>query len=121
MALTLRELDGHFVGRLDLQDKSTYRLDDIAEAQGVMFQCPKCAIGVEKTADGRAFIGVHYILCWFQNRGVPDWMDPKPGRWNPAGRGLDDLTFVPPGNTSVALTNPDGCGWHGFVSGGIAE
>ncbi len=52
----------------------------------------------------------------------PDDLDPK-GRWTPSGTGLDDLTFVP-GNparaVSVLLTNPDGCGWHGYIRDGEA-
>lgn len=114
----LRELDAHFVGRLQ-PDKSYYRVDSIDEAQGVHFQCPKCAIGAIKTPDGKAFVGVHSILCWFDNRGVPPDLDPRPGRWNPSGTSLDDLTFVPPRATSVQLNG--GCNWHGFVTNGSAE
>jgi hypothetical protein len=85
----------------------------IAEAQGVQFLCPKCF-----AANG-GNVGTHMVMCWFNGRGVPDEMAPKPGRWNPSGAGLDDLTFVGPGAVSVHLTG-GGCGWHGFVSNGDA-
>ena len=117
--MRLLELDASF-----LKFISTYewrRVDTLAEADGVMFQCPKCAIGKERgEEDGRKFVrGAHSVICWFRGH-VPDDADPKPGRWTPSGTGLDDLTFVP-GNPvwadSVLLTGP-GCGWHGFIRNG---
>lgn len=85
--------------------------DDRANADGVMFLCPKCY------AENKGIVGTHRVLCWFKGK-VPDSMAPKPGRWNPQGTGLDDLTFVPPGAVSVLLTS--GCGWHGHVKNGDA-
>lgn len=87
-------------------------VDTLAEAQGVMFLCPKCF----KANNGS--IGTHMVICWFVGRGVPDDVFPKPGRWNPSGTGLHDLTFVGPGAFSVLLTS--GCNWHGFVTNGDA-
>jgi hypothetical protein len=73
---------------------------------------------MENCKPRRFVAGAHFVLCWFKDRGVPDTQDPKPGRWNPSGTGLHDLTFVPPGAVSVLLTG--GCDWHGFVKNGDA-
>lgn len=86
-------------------------VDSLAAADGVMFLCPKCY------AAHHGPVGTHQVLCWFVGR-VPDDVDPRPGRWNPAGTGVEDLTFVGPGAASVLLTS--GCGWHGFVRAGDA-
>lgn len=127
--MRLRDLDARFVrltktGQTDFDENE--HLLDLHEAHGVMFQCPKCAAGgtVREELDPwygvrRSVPGSHYVLCWFAGRGVPDDIDPKPGRWNPSGTGIDDLTFVGPGAASVLLTT--GCGWHGFVKNGDAE
>lgn len=88
---------------------SMERHEELSRADGVMFLCPKC---FEKNKGNK---GTHSVICWFVGK-VPDALDPKPGRWNPQGAGLDDLTFVPPGSTSVLLTS--GCGWHGHVVNG---
>lgn len=115
----LRALDGHFLKYID--KTHSLRVDALTNADGVMFQCPKCAGDCEPgEEDGRRFYrGAHYIICWFVGKVPPDH-GPGPGRWNPQGTGLDDLTFVGPGATSVLLTGP-GCGWHGHVVNGEAN
>jgi hypothetical protein len=111
-AVKLTDLDGQF---LKIDDHKSYHVvESIDEAQGVMFLCPKCF------AANRGKVGTHSVLCWFAGRGVPDDMSPKPGRWNPSGTGIYDLTFVPPGAVSVLLLG-GGCGWHGFVTNGDAS
>jgi hypothetical protein len=106
----LRDLQAQFYA---IVDEHSYRVvGTLTEAQGVVFLCPKCFV-----ANGGA-VGTHSVLCWFAGRGVPDSMSPKPGRWNPSGTGLDDLTFVGPGAASVLLKG--GCEWHGFVRDGDA-
>lgn len=118
--MKLRDLEAYFVkfslGPVDEHwpnGRPTYRhVDKLQDADGVFFLCPKCF----ETNHGR--IGTHMVGCWFVGK-VPPWVDPKPGRWNPAGTGLDDLTFVPPGAVSVLLNG--GCGWHGFVRNGDAR
>ncbi len=106
--LTIGPADEHFPnGR-----PSMAYVDTLAGADGVWFLCPKCF-----AANGGP-IGTHMVGCYFVGR-VPDWLEPGPGRWNPSGSGLDDLTFVPPGAVSVHLTG-GGCGWHGFVTDGAA-
>lgn len=106
--MKLRDLEGTFL-RL-LPDGPPGSSEEIGaerrDAHGVMFQCPKCV------KDGCG----HYVICWFT--GVDSAIAPKPGRWNPSGSTLDDLTFVPPGAVSVKLNA--GCGWHGLVKDGDA-
>lgn len=110
--MRLRDLD---VELLTYVNGKEFRTDatSVAEASGVWFLCPKCY-----AANG-GDVGTHRVLCWFAGRGVPDHIDPKPGRWNPSGTNIDDLTFVGPGAVSVLLTS--GCGWHGFVRQGDAS
>lgn len=122
--MRLRDLDAQFYKLIppDADGRTQYApVEVLAQADGVMFQCPKCAAehgGKVEEEEGRRFVrGAHMVLCWFKGK-VPDSIDPKPGRWNPSGSGLDDLTFVPPGAVSVFLTA--GCGWHGFVVNGDA-
>jgi hypothetical protein len=88
---------------------------DLANADGIRFLCPKCF-----TFNGGP-VGTHSVICWFVGR-VPDNLSPQPGRWTPAGTGIDDLTFVPgtpPRQVSVQLEG--GCGMHGVVIGGTIE
>lgn len=107
--MRLADLDATFLKRNP--DGSSQTGVSLAEADGIMFLCPKCF------ADNTGKVGTHSVICWFVGK-VPDDVSPKPGRWNPSGTGIDDLTFVPPGAVSVLLTA--GCGWHGFVKNGDA-
>jgi hypothetical protein len=86
-------------------------VETLAEADGVMFLCPKCY------AENGGPVGTHSVICWFAGR-VPDGVDPKPGRWTPTGTGLHDLTFVPSAGRSCSVLLLGGCGWHGFVANG---
>lgn len=113
----LRDLDAQFV-RLSKPDGSVWEElgGNIAIAQGVMFGCPKCY-----AANGNTMVGTHQVVCWSRSRGVPDGIEPGPGRWRLDGLGIDDLTLNadPPNNArSVALNG--GCAWHGFVTNGEA-
>lgn len=131
--MRLTDLDAEFI-RLEGKYGGTSCFDanghmlDITEAQGVMFQCPKCAADTKEPpreyldafrGPRRCVPGAHYLICWFVGRGVPDDVNPKPGRWHVSGTGLDDLTFVGPDAASVLLTT--GCWWHGFVRDGDAS
>lgn len=118
--MKLLELEGHFV-RLSLGPPEEHwplgrpshaKVESILDADGVFFLCPKCF------AANAGPIGTHAVICWFSGH-VPDWIEPGPGRWNPAGTGIENLTFVEPGAVSVALRG--GCEWHGFVRDGGAE
>lgn len=89
-------------------------VDSIAEADGVMFLCPKCYI------ENNGPVGTHSVICWFVGR-VPDDVDPKPGRWTPTGTGLSDLTFVPSDGRTQSVLLTGGCHWHGLVVNGDAS
>jgi hypothetical protein len=105
----MRDLEAELLWQ---ESKAGHRTDapSLAKATGVMFLCPKCY-----QSNGGA-VGTHRVICWFT--GVSLDIDPRPGRWNPGGTGVDDLTFVGPGSASVLLTS--GCRWHGFVRDGKA-
>lgn len=109
---TLRELEAHLLKKT--AEGSRY-VDELKDADGIIFLCPKCFPDIKKS-------GCHSVICWFEGK-VSDDVYPRPGRWTPAGTGLDDLTFVPGAKfkaVSVALGGGC-CGWHGFVKNGRAE
>lgn len=111
--MKLRDLDAQFLhAEVGGDAKFNRYVDTLAEANGIMFTCPKCL-----EANKGSNVGVHSVICWFT--GVPQDWSPKPGRWNAQGTGLNDLTFVPPGAVSVQLIG--GCEWHGFVKDGSAS
>jgi hypothetical protein len=83
----------------------------LAEAQGIMFLCPKCY------AKNGGAVGTHGVDVTFAGRGVPDLLGSHgdagaPSRWAIAGTGHGDLTMSP----SILLLG--GCGWHGFITNG---
>jgi hypothetical protein len=83
-------------------------VETLAEAHGISFLCPICF-----------HTSHHSVICWFEDK-VPDSAKPGPGRWNPVGTGLDDLTFVP-GKKTQSVQLLGGCNWHGFVTNGDAS
>ena len=95
-------------------DRSMQIVDTLAEADGIMFLCPKCF------AENSGNVGTHSVICWFVGK-VPDTLNPKPGRWTPQGTGLDDLSFVPSPGLSHSVLLMSGCNWHGFVTNGEAN
>ncbi len=114
----LSDLEASFRRITEIRDgelTSHKPVDAIADAQGVMFLCPKCF------ATNSGPVGTHGVICWSRARGVPDGVKPGPGRWSLVGTSLADLTLDgdPPGNArSVLLLS--GCAWHGFVTNGEA-
>lgn len=82
-------------------------VNTFAEAQGVVFDCPKCSL-VDR---GRS----HLCEATFEDRGVlPNQGTQKPGgqpvRWKiESGTGFHDLTLSP----SILLVG--GCEWHGHI------
>lgn len=84
------------------------RVDTIENADGILFLCPKCFV------NNKGDIGTHSVICWRPR--VPGDVDPKPGRWEFTGTGLDDLSLVA-GSSSVHLTG-EGCGAHFHVVNG---
>lgn len=109
MPLTLRQLEGELIKVTTDGYKSATGLS-LAEADGVFFLCPKCF-----AANGNSNVGTHGCICWFKGR-VPDSQIPGPGRWNPQGTSIDDLSLVPPGMCSVQLNG--GCNAHFNVTNG---
>ncbi len=117
--MRLRQLGAEFLG--EYSSTGYRRLESIEGAQGVIFQCPKCAEGKPPgEPDGVGFAGAHSVLCWFTNprnaAAVPVSAFPGPGRWTIEGSSIDDLTLHP----SVHLSGA-GCGWHGWVKAGDAS
>lgn len=111
--MKLVDLDAQFLKYAPDGDHVYLRnVQSLREADGVIFLCPLCF----QANNGR--VGTHSVICWFTGK-VPDDVGPKPGRWNPQGDGLHDLTFIPPGAVSVQLLG-EGCQWHGFVANGEA-
>lgn len=116
----LTDLDAAFYRYEPEGDKILLRqVDTIAEAQGVEFLCPKCFV------QNGGSVGTHAVICWSRSRGVPEDADPKPGRWSLHGTGLHDLTLngdaVGGGGARSVQLLGGGCGWHGFVTDGMAE
>ena len=103
--MKLTELYPQFLARED--DSQSKTVDTLAEADGIMFLCPKCFV-----ANGGP-MGTHVIICWKPS--VPLTASPSPGRWNMRGTGYGDLS-LDAGSSSIQLTG--GCRWHGFVKDG---
>ncbi len=115
MTIRLADLEPSF-RRYEERNGHIYhvKVDNIDEAHGVQFLCPKCF-----QANGGS-IGTHAVLCWSRSKGVPEHAEPGPGRWRLEGTCLADLTLgIDDGckSCSVKLTG-DGCGWHGHVTNG---
>lgn len=87
-------------------------VETLGEAHGIRFLCPKCF------HENGGSVGTHSVICWFEGR-VSDDVEPGPGRWNPAGGGYGDLSFVP-GRKSHSVLLIGGCAWHGFITNGEA-
>ncbi len=112
--MRLIDLEPKFL-RYEPRDGHIYftHVDQIENAQGITFLCPKCF------AENNGPSGTHYVICWSRSRGVPDDVSPGPGRWKLDGTGYHDLTLNadPPSELrSVALNG--GCAWHGHVTNG---
>lgn len=118
--MRLTALDPQWVKIIDYRPDgslNSYHRCEMAEAQGLLFLCPKCF------ATNNGPVGTHSILCWSRSRGVPDAIQPAPGRWTWTGTGFDDVTFDgdPPGSARSILLTGEGCGWHGFITAGEAS
>jgi hypothetical protein len=85
---------------------------DISNAHGIRFLCPKCMV------TNRGEVGVHQVVCWANNRGVPADLQPGPGRWLFLGTGFNDLSFSNPPGIKVSVQITSGCCWHGIISVG---
>jgi hypothetical protein len=119
--MKLIELEGRFLKFTGDQKQHKWQnVDQIDEADAVMFLCPLCF------RHNKGPINTHSVICIRFAR-VPDWVKPQPGRWIFNGTSLNDLTFSPPpGKTpSVQLIGGNCAGnrppWHGFVTNGDAS
>jgi hypothetical protein len=102
--MRLLDLKPRFLHREN--DKSFSFVENIGDADGVSFLCPKCF----EQNGGPA--GTHSVICWQPH--VPETTYPIPGRWKFEGTDLEDLTLVM-GSSSVLLASPPGCGAHFYV------
>lgn len=112
--LRLAQLEPRFI-RHERRDGKTFHrfVESIAEAQGIIFLCPKCF------AKNGGPVGTHSVICWSRSRGVPDDVSPGPGRWALQGSGFEDLTLgADPPNRARSVLLTGGCAWHGFVTKG---
>lgn len=116
--MRLTELEPRFLKIID--DRTHQYVEALADADGIMFMCPKCW-----TANGGP-VGTHQVICWRPH--VPQTRSPVPGRWQFEGTGYHDLTLKA-GSSSVLLTGDNVClprsadgklgpGWHGFITNG---
>lgn len=117
--MRLLELDAKFFS--NASPTGYHRQVEIEGSQGVLFQCPRCAIGLERgEEDGRRFIrGAHYIIVPFSNpRNAPlleSTFMPQMARWEMTGTSLENLTTRP----SIQIIG--GCAWHGYITNGDAH
>lgn len=112
----LTDLEANFLRYVEKEDGAYFqKVETLAEAQGIIFLCPKCY------SENGGPVGTHSVICWSRSRGVPEAASPGPGRWALDGSGLEDLALNadPPGSARSVQLN-GGCGWHGFVTNGDA-
>ena len=107
--MKLTELEPQFIR---YEPGTMINVDTLAEAQGVRFLCPKCF------AEKKSNVGVHGVVCWSKSRGVPDDVQPGPGRWKLVGTGYHDLSLMEEPGKSRSVLLLGGCAWHGFVTNG---
>ena len=111
MKLKLSDLDPHF---LKCTEPHGYdhcgEMDDIGDAEGMIFLCPACFW----SNDGP--VGTHAIIVWRPM--VPRDVEPGPGRWDVVDTGYDDLTLKA-GSSSVQITG--GCKAHFFIRDGKVD
>lgn len=106
--MKLIDLDPAFLHRRD--DDVRVRVKKIANADGLMFLCPKCF------AENGGPVGTHAIICWTPR--VPDSARPGPGRWSIKGTGLHDVTLDGARGKTRSVQLTGGCAWHGYVTKG---
>lgn len=116
MQIKLTDLEPQFIRYEKREDgrQISHFVDNLAQAQGIMFLCPKCF----EANHGR--VGTHQVICWSRSKGVPDSVQPGPGRWTLLGTDYTNLTLgAEPNQSRSVLLTGKGCGWHGFVTNGL--
>lgn len=76
------------------------------DAQGIRMLCPLCF------RQNGGSIGTHSVIVPFKDRNVPADAYPRMARWEASGNDFTDLTTIP------SILIGEGCGWHGFITGG---
>lgn len=88
-------------------------VDDLAEADGIIFLCPKCF------ASNGGPVGTHSVMIYFANRNAPDRLGHNAAgqvvRWIVRGTGYSDLVTAP------SILQQCGCAWHGYIGGSGGE
>lgn len=115
--MRLSDLDPRFLkhGRTPEGVGTHSTVDSIADAQGIIFLCPKCF----QVNGGE--VGTHSVICWSRSRGAPEDAVPGPGRWRLDGTGFHDLTLngdAAGGGGARSVLLIGGCEWHGFITDG---
>ena len=105
----LHKLDAEF---LTHSPTGFHRGPNIVDAQGIVFLCPSCY-----RKNGNSDVGVHSVLIWFADLGVPEEAFPKP-RWNVTGTSMADISITPSINLATDEQSKDE--WHGWVTNGHA-
>lgn len=103
--MLLVDLEPEWLQRVD--DNKWLRVDQIEQADGVVFLCPSCFV------QNGGPVGTHSVICWAPQ--VPQTTHPRPGRWELLGTGFADLTLRA-GSSSVQLHG--GCAAHFFIRTG---
>lgn len=135
--MKLTDLDAQFLDRVELTSHYRRESELLVGAQGIMFQCPSCAVGKAIAEDdeqpGRHYIiGAHYIQVLFSNPqgvalpapecGVVDATGTNHPRWAiVSGTSLADLTLSPSIDCNIPHKGvPSSCNFHGYVKNGDA-
>lgn len=109
--MKLTELEPEF-HRYETRDGREHiiKVETLAEAQGVQFDCPKCQPYP------------HAVIVTFRDRWALDHQGSQsshggPSRWNVAGASFEDLTLTP----SIDCSQGGGCTFHGFITNGAVS
>lgn len=105
--MKLTDLQPEFI---KLESEDTWRTVSstlAADADGLMFLCPKCFV------ETNGPIGCHRVICWKPH--VPLTIHPRPGRWQFEGKSFYDLSLKASSSSILLL---GGCGAHFFIEAG---
>jgi len=109
MRVPLTDLDARFIGA---GGEGVFRADGspapLRTGVGVIFKCP---CGKQHHEYDMVFVGFTNPLD-----GGPPIRDSAP-LWERTGDTIETLTLRP----SILRTDPNGCGWHGYVTNGEAH
>jgi Family of unknown function (DUF6527) len=98
--MRLIDLGPNFLKIIDASDYRLQDVDDIKQADGIRFLCPKCL-----------HLSGHTVICW-QPHVPPEIGFAGPGRWPFTGTGYNDLTLTP------SIFEQSDCKAHFFIKNG---